>query len=121
MISNRSPYWLRAMREIEDDITPVVDSHISSEFLEASCDVPSFVGCARCGYAGDLFSPLHLSQCVRGGTTPLNGPARSVEPWWLSQDQNAAWINQWSEDHEDDKREEPRALLDELFGEDDER
>lgn len=107
----------------KENILSVVNSHISSEFVEAAipCTVHSPNGCDACGYDGDLFSPTHIAQCsrLRGVTTPANGH-ESTESWWTKQDADASWLAQWDDDeaYEDDKREDPRSLMADLFGDD---
>lgn len=110
MVSNSSPkYFLELIKwEREGDITPVINSHISAEFLEATCQDNSPAGCADCGYSGDLFSPTHLQRCApqTGATTAPNGHATTEDFWWTSQNADEAWVALWDEDpYEDDKRE----------------
>ena len=105
MLTNRSPYWVRAMAELEDDdpARAVTSSHITSEFLEATipCDVPSYASCVDCAEERDPFSqtPAPPSGPPNTGSTSRTGRPRWGEhidsKWWLAQDHDKRWISQW--------------------------
>lgn len=101
MISNRSPYWLVAMADLETEDPLFVRNHISAEFLEATC-VNSSDYCGVCNRV-DPFCP-HLiarssptaNSISRTGLQPWGTPIASPDacptcghrPWWVEQDQD---------------------------------
>ena len=124
MITNRSPFWVCVMAEIEQDdpAYAVVQSHISSEFLEATCDVSSPAGGVGINGSTDPFyltpaqqSALHARSTSHTGTPLWAGPT-GTDPcptcgrrtWWAEQDANP----QWFDDEEDDDKSERDDFLD---------
>jgi len=119
MITNRSPFWVCVMAEIEQDdpAYAVVQSHISSEFLEATCDVSSSAGGVGINGSTDPFyltpaqqSALHARSMSPNGLQPWGTPIDNGEPcptcgrrpWWAAQDANPQW---WDDEEDDDKSE----------------
>jgi hypothetical protein len=128
MITNRSPFWVCVMAEIEaDTMLSVVDSHITSEFLEATLPCESSpAGGGGINASTDPFyltpaqqSALHARSTLRNGAQPWGTPIDNGEPcptcgrrpWWAEQDQNPQW---WEDDEEDDKSERDDFLDEEI-------
>ena len=126
MITNRSPLWIRAMAEMEEDtLISVVDSHITSEFLEAAlpCESSPAGGAGINGSTDPFYltpaqqSALHARSMSPNGQPPWAGhtgtdpcPTCGRRPWWFYQDQNPEW---WSDEEDDDKSERDDFLDDE--------
>lgn len=101
MITNKSPYWVTVMADLEQEDPLFVRSHISAEFLEATCE-PLFGYCDECNRV-DPFCPHQTAQLsLTVTTTSVTGPEPSVKrtagrdpcpycgerPWWAYQDED---------------------------------
>lgn len=105
MITNKHPYWTTVMADLEQEDPLFVRSHISAEFLEATCTDPSCASYANGSAAKDPFyltpaerSDLQAKRPLRAlwgeptATTakPDPCPYCGAEPWWADQDRSAS-------------------------------